>query len=261
MDTSEMSPEQIEESARAQGWTPEEEWKGEPPSRGFVSAEEFISAGEKSLPLATKQLAELAEDNEKLKRDMDKLKSQSTRYVEMTNKKMAKDRERITGLINEQKQARAEAISAADGDAVLVAESNIAQLEQESAELATPDPGIQEWIDDNDWYEGDPVLQDLANGISTRLKNERPDLEGKAHLEELSKRVKKAMPDKFKNPKRDSAPPVAPAKRAAPSNGRTFDDLPADAKKAYADFKDMFKSMDKDYTKAEYLANYEWEAE
>jgi hypothetical protein len=261
MDISEMTPEAVEETARTQGWKPESEWKGEPPPRGFVTANEFLEAGSKSLPLATKQLHEVEVDYAELRKDFEKLKSQSARYVDMTNKKMAADRAKIGTMIEEQKQVRAAAISAADGDAVLEAESTIAQLETESAALAQPDPSIQEWVSDNEWYEDDPILQDLANGISSRLKAERPDLEGKAHLEELSKRVKKAMPDKFENSKRNNAPPVGGAKRTPPSNGRTFDDLPPESKKAYGEFVDMFKGLGKDYTKEQYLANYEWETE
>ena len=261
MDIEQMDDGQIEEAARAQGWKPEEEWKGEPPSRGFVSAKEFLEVGSKSLPLATKQLHELESELESVKGELQKVKQTSARYVDMTNKKMAKDREHIQSLISEQQKARAKAISDADGEAVVAAEAKIAEYRQEEAALTQPDPSIQEWASDNDWYEKDPVLKDLADGMSNRLRNERPDLEGRAHLDELSRRVKEAMPDKFENPKRKQAPPVGGAQRSAPSGGKTFEDLPADAKAAFNDFKDMMKGIGKEYTKDDYLANYEWETE
>lgn len=260
MDIEEMTPEEIEETARGQGWTPEDEWKGEPPSRGFVTAEAFLSAGKESLPLQTQQLNNVKEELEALKADNAKIKAQTSRYVAMTDKKMAADRDKIDDLIGEQQKLRSEAISAADGDAVLEAEGKIAELQSESAQLQTPDPAVTQWVDDNEWYTADPVLRDLADGMSIRLRAENPALEGRAHLDELSKRVKDAMPDKFKNPNRDNAPPVTPPQRTPQSNGKTFDDLPTESKEAFADFREMFKAMGKDYTKEQYLANYEWEA-
>lgn len=256
-----IKPEEMEAAARKQGWKPESEWKGDPPSRGFVSAEEFLDAGSKSLPLATKQLGELEAELAETKADLGKIKQQTARYVDMTNKKMAKDREHIDSLIGEQQRVRADAISAADGDAVLASEAKIAELQQEKAQTAAPDVGIQEWIDENEWYESDNTLRDLADGMSNRLKQERPDLDGRAHLDELSTRVKKAMPDKFSNPNRKNAPPVEQPTRTATTNGKTFDDLPPAHKQDYENFKEMMAGMDKEYTKDQYMANYEWETE
>jgi hypothetical protein len=259
MDLDTLDDTQIEKEARKQGWKPEEEWKGNPPARGFVTAKEFLTAAENSLPLATKQLHEREEELDEVKNELRKLKAQTARFADMTNKKMAADRDRIQGLIQEQKKLRAQAISEADGDAVLETEERISELEKEAASLGTSDPGIEEWRDENDWYQKDQTLRALADGISMQMMQENPNLTGRAHLDELAKRVKDAMPDKFENPKRKNAPPVGSGSRTPASNGRGFEDLPEDAKRAYGEFKDMFKSMGKDYSKADYLASYEWE--
>jgi hypothetical protein len=97
-------------------------------------------------------------------------------------------------------------------------------------------------MQDNAWYKDDPDLAAVADGVSIRLRNERPDLDGRGHLDELTKRVKEGN-----------------AQRAPQGDGRTFADLPQDAKDAYYEFKEMIESTGKKYPKEQYLKNYEWE--
>lgn len=259
MNLDELTPEQIEETAREQGWKPEDEWKGEPPKRGFVTAEEFLRAGDESLPLVTKRNEELKTDNEQLRADLDSLKQKVGRFTDFQNKAQAKLRQERDMAIEALQKERAMAISEADGDKVIETEKKIAELQNTPLEGEGPPPPVQSWLDDNQWYEKDTDMRDLANGISLRLKEERPDLMGPAHLEELSKRVKKAMPHKFKNPKREQDSGIEPPRRQPPGNARTFENLPADAKAAYEDYKELQATLGREYTKEQYLKNYEWE--
>jgi hypothetical protein len=79
-------------------------------------------------------------------------------------------------------------------------------------------------------------------------------------LAETKKRVMERFPEDFGiNPRREQAASVAaPNGGTAPAKkkGRTFDDLPQDAKKAYEKFAKIFG---KDYTKEKYLASYDWD--
>jgi hypothetical protein len=80
------------------------------------------------------------------------------------------------------------------------------------------------------------------------------------NLAEVTREVQARFPEKFGiNSRRSDAPAVA-APGAAPaarrSNKQTFDDLPQDAKEAYARFNKM---MDGKYSKEEYLSQYIWE--
>ena len=263
MSVSEMDSEQVESEARKQGWKPESEWKGEPPSRGFVSAEEFLDAGDKSLPLVTKRLTSEKDDLQselgEVKAELSKVKQQAARFTDFTNKALHKARqERENAIIALQKE-RAQAITDADGDKVIETERKIADLNAEPVEGSGPPPEVASWLGENPWYEDDDTMRDLANGISLRLKDEQPHLQGVAHLKELEKRVKKAMPSKFENPRRQQGDIVEGGRRQPPGNGKTFNDLPADAKQAYADYKELMAGMGKEYTKAQYLSGYEWD--
>lgn len=260
MNLDEMTTEQIEEAARDQGWKPEEEWKGEPPRRGFVSAEEFLKAGDNSLPLVTKRNEELKSDNETLREEIDRLKQQTARFTDFTNQALRRAREERDQAMEALQKKRAKAISDADGDTVIETEKEIERLQNTPIEGEGPPPPVKNWLDQNPWYETDSDMRDLANGISLRLKEERPELVGPAHLEELAKRVKKAMPHKFKNPRRDNGGgDVEPARRTPPRGRKTFDDLPPDAKQAYEDYRELQATLGRDYTKDQYLASYEWE--
>ena len=259
MNVEEMDDQQIETEARKQGWKPEEEWKGDPPSRGFVTAKEFIAAGQESLPLVTKEKDRLQDELDEVKNELGKLRQANNRYVEFTNKALTKERERNQRLIGELEAERAQAITDSDGEKAVAAERKIKELEDENASLQPQDTSIQDWMGDNEWYGKDPELAAMADGLSMQLQKESPGLQGRAHLDELSKRVKKAMPHKFKNPKREEAPPVGGGTRTPVSNGHTFEDLPADAKAAFEDFKQMMEGIGKEYTKEQYLKSYEWD--
>jgi hypothetical protein len=264
-DIEQLEPDEVEAEARKQGWKPESEWKGEPPKRGFVSAEDFLTAADNSLPLATKEKKELEERLAETEEKLDKVLQQSGRYKDYMDKALSSERRRAQAAREEAERAihtlqerRAQAITEGDGEAVVKVEQEIEDVKQ-SMPPAPPDAEITHWMEDNQWYKDDPDLAAVADGVSIRLRNERPDLDGRGHLDELTKRVKELMPQKFKNPKREEAPPVGNAQRAPQGDGRTFADLPQDAKDAYYEFKEMIESTGKKYPKEQYLKNYEWE--
>lgn len=259
MNIDDMTPEQIETEARKQGWKPESEWKGEPPPRGFVDADEFLAAGDKSLPLVTKERDELKERLEKTESKLSKMSQQVSRFTDFTNKALNKARQERDAALNELRRQKAQAISDNDGDTVLEVEEKIAQLEREPLDDPAPPPEVEEWATENEWYEKDPDMRDLANGISLRLREERPDLSGPAHLDELTRRVRKAMPHKFENPKRETGDGVEGGRRQPVSRKKTWDDLPPDAKQAYEDTRELMATLGREYKKEQYLASYEWD--
>ena len=107
----------------------------------------------------------------------------------------------------------------------------------------------------NTWYRDDPETQAVADGLSMALRNEKPDLVGTPHLDELTKRVKNAMPHKFKNPRREETDTVESGHRIPRDEGaHTFANLPADAKAEYAEFAETIPG----FTKEAYAEQYEW---
>jgi len=258
-----VSTEQI---ARDMGWVPEAEWRGEPPKHGFISAEEFVENGRRVLPIVNAENRRLKEQLEELKQSVSSIRDGTQQFRKFAEKAIAREREERQKALRQLEKEREEAISNADGAAAVAAEQEINRLRNEDdqanreAEHVLSDKAqmeISNWMADNEWYVKDPDLQAFADGLSPRLKQQNPNLSGKAFLDKLAETVRERMPEKFGNPRASQPSAVEGARRGnpRPSRKRSFDDLPAEAKKEYATFK---KSMP-DFTKEEYVNLYEWE--
>lgn len=261
-----MSSTEIEVKARAMGWKPEAEWKGDPPPRGFVDAETFVEAGEKALPVVSAEKNRLQQSNRDLEDEVDALKAETAalrqgneRFKVFTEKALSRERKEKQDAIGELETVRAKAISESDGETAVAAEKQIRGIEKEidaiPDEQEARNPEIDAWMADNKWYRDDPETQAVADGLSMALRDERPDLIGTPHLDELTKRVKKAMPHKFTNPRRAEADTVEGGRRTPIDEGsHTFENLPADAKAEYQEFADTIPG----FTKDAYVEQYEW---
>ena len=71
-----------------------------------------------------------------------------------------------------------------------------------------PDPTFVQWNEDNPWFGKDTELTEEANLIGEVIKRKQPTLIGEAFLDEVTKRVKKAYPEKFTNTNRARPSPV-----------------------------------------------------
>ena len=89
-----MSSTEIEVKARAMGWKPEAEWKGDPPPRGFVDAETFVEAGEKALPVVSADRNRLQEEVDTLKAETAALRQGNERFRVFTEKAATRDRDK-----------------------------------------------------------------------------------------------------------------------------------------------------------------------
>jgi hypothetical protein len=111
-------------------------------------------------------------------------------------------------------------------------------------------------LSENQWYGQDPTLSTFADGAADRLRAQ--GYGGKAYYDELTRMVKEAFPHKFENPNRgkDTSVNDGDAGEAAPSKGRSYKNLPADAKAACDEFVEAGFM-----TREEYLKTYDWEDE
>lgn len=259
----------IEAEAREMGWKPEAEWKGDPPPRGFVGAEEFLATGKNKLPVVSAENKRLREEKgslterlEKLEADNTALKQGSQRFKKFADAAIDRERSEKEQVIGELHERRKKAIDDSDGEVAIETEKEIKVLEKELDALPedSVDPEIDSWVAENPWYRDDPELNAIADGLSIALRREQPDLNGKSHLDELANRVRKAVPHKFKNPKRDDVDVVEAGHRRIPrddASDHTFEALPSDAKHEYEEFKRLMP----DFTKKEYAEQYDWSTE
>jgi hypothetical protein len=254
---------ETEEQAKAQGWAPKDEWKGDPDK--WVDAKTFVDKGEKIAAIKKERTDHMTNEIREL------------RSLIVEQKDMAK-KARLQGYqqaLQEIESRQFEAVENVDTDAFKKAKEDekkiLKQIDEESKETPAQDAYeaemlrvFDEWKEENPWYtkaeKEDIDLYVFTQSISTVIQNET-GYGGKKLYDEVTKRVKKAFPHKFGNPRRNDAGSVESGTEVTlkKKSGRTFDDLPADAKKTYERLAKQFKMAKQEFTKEEYLSNYVWE--
>ena len=219
--------------AKRQGWVPQDEYNG--PEDRWVDADTFVKKGKEINAL-------LRKDNEFLKREVSEMKTTMMEFKKFHADTEKRAYERAMLDLREQKK---EAINTGDGDKVLQIDDAIDELKiaraQEKVEVRPsnqPDPTFVQWNEDNPWFGKDTELTEEANLIGEVIKKRQPTLIGSDFLEEVTKRVKKAYPEKFTNTNRNrpSAVEGTTAPRASSKGGKGYNDLPPEAKQACQKF-------------------------
>lgn len=233
VETPEVDEDTLKEAKR-QGWVPQEEYEG--PADKWVDADTFVKKGREINAI-------LRKDNEFLKREVAEMKSTMLEFKKFHAETEKRAYERAMQDLREQKK---EAISQGDGDRVLEIDDAIDELKEKRQEVSEtkaapyqqPDATFVEWSSENQWYVNDTELKAEADLIGQAIKARQPNLIGKDFLNEVAKRVKKMYPEKFTNTNR-GRPSAVETGSPAPARGKvgkTFNDLPAEAKAACQKF-------------------------
>ena len=232
VEVSEVDEETLAEAKR-QGWVPQSDYNG--PEDRWVDADTFVKKGKEINAL-------LRKDNEFLKREVSEMKTTMMEFKKFhaDTEKRAYDRAMLD--LRDQKK---EAINTGDGDKVLQIDDAIDELKQARAiekvdvrPSNQPDPTFVQWNEDNPWFGKDTELTEEANLIGEVIKRKQPTLIGEAFLDEVTKRVKKAYPEKFTNSNRGRPSPVegTTAPKSNQKGGKGYNDLPPEAKQACQKF-------------------------
>ncbi len=248
-----MSEERNYESeAKADGWTPKEEWKGD--ESKWVDAKTFVEKGEKISGILKSKISRLEERVESLTESNAKFKT-------YTDAQMARERKKNETLIAELEKIRKEAITDGDGDAFDAADKRIKQLQQQ--EVAPPVDTTAEhkkladaWTAENPWYATNEKLGRYADGVAEQIVAQ--GFTGKAYFDELTKKVKETFPEEFQNSARSRPNGVEEGGGQGASQGskkHTWDNLPEEAKAAAKRFEKDIPGFSRD----DYVANYEWD--
>jgi hypothetical protein len=187
---------ETEQEARENGWVPEEDFKANPnnENKKWRTAEEFMDR---------KSLFDKIDDQH---RELRKLRDGMSALQQHNQQIEAVTRER---LLKELKAQKAEAVK--EGDVVKIEElrDKIDEVKATPVEVpmqqSTP-PEFKQWLDDNSWYGSDKEMRAFADayGVAQHQAGKSPQ----EVLNAVSKKVKQAYPDKFKNPAKESAPPI-----------------------------------------------------
>ena len=252
-----------EARARRMGWAPKEEWRGD--EARWKTADEFLSfmdgapaVQRERLEKADKKLAEFEGTAEDLKRQL----------ALVTKRLKEQDQRGYDRALAEVKKTKRFAAESGDMEAFEAAEAEEDKLresaskgEQEEAQVDNGNrnepEGVKTWKAKNTWFDRNMEMTRAAEGLSRGFNEMNPGAGGDAMLEYVEKKIRLQFPEKFENPNRREAPKTAASGLAVKSGSKkTYADLPADAKKACAEFvhDGIYKTRDEyveDYFKQE----------
>lgn len=251
------SAEQIEEidyeaRAKEDGWMPQDQWKGD--QSRWVDAKTFVERGQQFLPIVQAKYRKTLETVESLRKEVDELKVGSKEYREFAEKALARERQEKETKIAELEALRKKAISEGDGDAFDKADKKLTELRQEPPAKPSISPETQAWLSENTWYTQDPVLRGIADGLSDVVAAENPGLKGRVFLDKLRERVQAEVPHKFQNSRRETSITEDHQRKTPSKKGRTYEDLPAEAKGHC----ERFMRTIPGFTKEAFLSQYDW---
>lgn len=215
---------EVELKAIKMGWTPKDKFKGDPDN--WRSADEFVERGESMLPIIKAQVKRQDREIAELKETLQKFGEYHTKTEQRAYEK----------AYNELREQRAQAIAAGDGAAFDRVDGEInalnKQLEASKVEIkkaesdSENDPVYIEWKSRNSWV-NDPKAEQWAFSYGNYLINAGKAERGLDVFEKISKAAKTEFPDKFSNPRRDTAPTVEGGVPAARRGGKSYADIPA----------------------------------
>lgn len=241
-----VSERDYEAEARAMGWQPATEFKGDPAK--CVDAKTFVERGETMLPFIKKELADT-------KRELSELKRTTRQFAKFAEGAEKRAYERAVADLEAK---HAEAVETGDVRAAKQAVDEIRALERPEAakdEDGLPDPQARSrewaaWLDDNDWYLTDQARRAYADAQGAAMGDPEAYEGGRTKwLADLSAKVTRKFADPKPNPVNGGG------NRQPAAGGRTFSDLPAAAKVQCERF---MKSIP-GFTRDEYVKNYSWD--
>ncbi len=209
-----------ESEALEQGWTPKEEFKGNPDK--WVDAEKYVERGS-----YRKQVKDLSSQMAELKKQME---SQSSEYSKKLSDELSRARkiaEHALDKQREQLEARYErlkynAVEEGDLDEYKrldsehkeqVAKYSEPQFEEEvenefkepekkPEENQQPEPPqeVKDWVSKNQWFERDQRLKAYAIETHKQIVDSNPNMSLPESLELVTEEIKNTFPQKFERP-------------------------------------------------------------
>lgn len=171
----------VENKAREMGWTPKDEFSGDPET--FVEAKEFVERA----PL----YKALHQANRKIKKMQETLETFRDHYTKV--EVAAKER-----AIKELQSQLETASEERDIKKALEIKDKITEVQSQGKETETKtNPDFESWVEENKWYNDDPKLKTFATGIGFGLAQEHPDWTPAKIFQEVTKITKESFPDKF----------------------------------------------------------------
>jgi len=209
--------EAVEDKARRLGWRPKEEFKGD--EERWIDADTFVKRGEEILPIVQANNKALEKEVANLKKTLKEFSAHHTKVEQRAYQAALRDLE----------ARQAAAVEANDLGEVREITRELAELGKEVAPGPTEDPALTDWKDDNPWFGKDPIMRAAAVAIVDELIADGVTSLNK-QLAAVDKRIREEFPHKFTNPRRSQAAAVEGSSTPRRPAGKTFADLPPEAK-------------------------------
>jgi len=235
-----------EAEARAGGWQPEPE---NVPEEKRVDAKTFVERGEKIAGVMKSKV-------ERLESRVEELARTNSEFQKYHKETLEKERQRAQMRIAELEAERAQAITEGDGTRFTKVEKELSDLKTVTEPSRTAYNDLANaWVAENKWYTTNEKLGAFADGIAERVQ--AAGYVGQAYFSELTRRVKEAFPEEFKNPARSqpSAVESDTVRESDDPKPKSYQSLPADAKAQC----DKFVKNIPGFTREQFLAEYDWE--
>lgn len=258
---------EIESRARSMGWAPKDQWRGAPDN--WIDAKEFVQRGEQVMPILRANLRQSENNVAMLQRQHNELQQQLRAANEsiqvLTNLSTEASRnaarEKRRELLRQQQQASSNGdtdlvVDLGEQIADVTSQINAAQTaaekpgkqtkqsaqqqQQAPADGPTNDPEYQAWVRENPWFGTDGRKTAMATAIGEEIRKDpaNANLLGRAFFDKVTQEVNKffATPRATTSKVEGSAGPANGGggnnNAADPATGKTYNDLPAEAKAA-----------------------------
>jgi hypothetical protein len=250
----------IESQAKVLGWRPKEEFVGDPDN--WRDADEYLQYGRDTLPV-------LRENNKRLISEVQDLKKTFKEFSEHHKQSIIKtEKQAYEKAMADLSEKQRKAVEDQDVETFDKLEKEKEKLEPPvdvqpkkdgAGQGAAKSPEMKTWEKENPWYDGDSLkevrMTARANEIASVLHGKGVPFDDM--LKQVKDAIKEEYPDHFKNQnaKKESAvsTPSRGAGKGTGKKGKTFEDLPDDAKAACRRFEKQGLMKKEDYVKEYFL--------
>lgn len=261
-DNAEAPERDFETEARSHGWSPKDDFKGDP--NRWVDAETFMKRADEMMPL-------LKADRDRIKRELDDLKKQ----VRRANDHFSKSEERAYQRALSELQGQLDtAVQNKDGQAAREISTEIGKLSKEAAapkgqQVSQQDlnEAFADFREENSWYDRANMPNASEEAIEARLYADRmmekhlsktQDMGPAEFLTYIGGLVDEKFPELKGKPASRPKPnnPVSGGGTRAPQGkrGQTFNDLPVEAQRIC----DKWVKSGLIKSREDYVKSYEW---
>lgn len=250
----------FEAEAQKHGWTPKDEFKGDPGR--WIDAETFVKRADEVMPLLKKKTE--AQD-----REIADLKKQMKRATDFFSKAEERAYERA---VNDLKTRQREAVASGDTQAFDDLDKEISDLKKDLPKAETPKvtkeeamEALEDWRDENPWYDRANLASATEEMIAARIYADRMMDKHVAKTADMLpadyfKFIEGLVFEKYPSIKAKPARSKPTSDVAAPTNGRvrsggkSFVDLPPEAQRAC----DKWVRQGIIKSREDYVKSYDW---